>query len=46
MNLSQLEKQKNELIEHIKEVRLQHDNMIKLKRDEKLAIMTDIRNFL
>jgi hypothetical protein len=46
MNLSQLEKQKNELIEHIKEVRLQHDNMIKLKRDEKLAIMTDIRHML
>jgi hypothetical protein len=46
MNLSQLEKQKNELIEYIKEVRLQHDNMIKLKRDEKLAIMTDIRHML
>jgi hypothetical protein len=46
MNLTQLEERRNELIEHIKEVRLQHDNMIKLKRNERIAIMTDIRQML
>jgi len=46
MNLAQLEERRNELIEHIKEVRLQHDNMIKLKRNERIAIMTDIRRML
>jgi hypothetical protein len=46
MNLAQLEQRKKELELHIKEVRLQHDNMIKLKRAEKLVIMTDIKNML
>ena len=46
MSLTQLEKDKERIIKYIKETRLQHDNMIKLKREQKISISIDIKHML